>query len=329
MTPSNHSASRARTDLHVRPRLLDRGCQQPHRLQTGQVENGREAAELGHRLFDIAPGILAGGQQGQLINPLATRQEGRQPDPSKHLLCTQHEGRTTRRHTAARRGSRGDDRCAASSPPCIRSRERAGDDPGGQVARHGIQQGYAERVDVGARLGPHIEPEIVSGHDCRFRGVLGREVSVCYRNNAGHGSGSRQYAYLLRLELLVPQRMSGSSADPMEPQVAIVPNLRHGITGTIERARDDAMRRARADRRDDVARRVGDPTVERGGKSGRNPPLVTGNGVDRHPRCNCLEISISDLRRQRGRHQGVEPDAEREGADCERNPATTAHGLLT
>ena len=49
-------------------------------------------------------------------------------------------------------------------------------------------------------------------------GVLGREVSVRYGNHAGDGSGGRQHAYLLRLELLVPQRMSGSAADPMEPQ---------------------------------------------------------------------------------------------------------------
>ena len=73
-------------DLHVRTCLLDRWRQHPYGLQAGKVERRCEAVELGDRFFAIAAGIFAGGQQRQLIDPLASRQQRRQADPSEHLL---------------------------------------------------------------------------------------------------------------------------------------------------------------------------------------------------------------------------------------------------
>ena len=90
------------------------------------------------------------------------------------------------------------------------------------MARDRIQQRNAERLDIGARLGAHVDPEIVSGHERGLASVLDREVSVRPGHDAGDGTGGRQHAHLLRLELLVPQRMARSAADPMEPQVAVV-----------------------------------------------------------------------------------------------------------
>ena len=72
------------------------------------------------------------------------------------------------------------------------------------MAPDGIQERNAERLDLGARLGPHVQPEIVSrGHRGLVR-VLRCEVPIRPGDHSGDGSRGRQHPHLLRLELLIP-----------------------------------------------------------------------------------------------------------------------------
>jgi hypothetical protein len=167
------------------------------------------------------------------------------------------------------------------------------------MAHDWVEQRDAEGCDVRARLCSDIDPEIVGRHSSSFIvGVLRSEVLVRSGNDSGDGAGRRQHPDLLRFELLIPQRMSGSGADPMQAQITIVPDLRHGIGRAIERARDYSVRRARANRRDDVAMIIRDPT-ERGRERRRNAPLVAGDGIERHPRRDRFEILVGHLRGDR------------------------------
>ena len=68
----------------------------------------------------------------------------------------------------------------------------------------GVQQRNPQRLDLGPRLGPHVQPENVGGG---YRGrvrVLLCEVSVRPGDHTSDGPGDRQHAHLLRLELLIP-----------------------------------------------------------------------------------------------------------------------------
>ena len=189
----------------------------------------------------------------------------------------------------------------------------------------GIQQRNPERLDLGARLGPHVQPEIVSrGHRGLVR-VLLCEVPVRPGDHARDRPGGRQHPHLLRLELLIPQRVPRSAADPVQPQIPIVPDLRHGIARTVERTRDDAVRRAGADGRDDVAVRVSGPTAERRRQCRRDPALVAGGGIDRYPRRDRLEITVGGLRGE-SRWQGrVERQSDGEGEEGLSNGWVAAH----
>ena len=113
-------------------------------------------------------------------------------------------------HTAARGCSYGHDRRTPGSPSRVRPGHRARDDPWRQMARHGIEQGDAERLDVRTRFDARIDPELVMCHQRGLVGVLGGEVSVRSRDDARDGPGGRQHSHLLRLELLVPQRVRRS-----------------------------------------------------------------------------------------------------------------------
>ena len=67
-----------------------------------------------------------------------------------------------------------------------------------------VQERNPERLDLGARLGADVQPQIVSSGNRGLVRVLLCKMPVRPGDHSGNRSGGRHHAHLLRLELLIP-----------------------------------------------------------------------------------------------------------------------------
>ena len=176
-------------DLHVRARLLDRWHQPPHRLQHRRPRalprSGRALWPAGRsRPANLLPA------RGPSPDPRARHEPRAMTDRPIPVTSCALSTKVVRPAIPALARSRrdSDDRGAPGPPPRVRPRHTACDRPWRQVTPDGIEQRDAERLDLGARLGAHVDPEIVGGHDRGLaRVLLARSVRSTWQSTPATG----------------------------------------------------------------------------------------------------------------------------------------------
>ena len=161
------------------------------------------------------------------------------------------------------------------------------------MSTHRIQQPAAQRGNLRGRLRPDVDPEIVRADDGSLVPVLLGEVPVGPSDDARHGARTGEDPHLLRLESLIPERVTGASPDPVHTQVSVLGDLAHRVARTIQRAGDDASGRAGAHVHHQVAPAVRAPPWHRVGQPRGRPGLVPGGHIERNPGGHCLESFVS------------------------------------